>query len=384
MMIKKLVNLNFISLSFNNILNLVFPSFLFFILILSNHNILSSEIAINASILILLTKSLSANQRNIILSSENIKMLDKFILFRLELIIFILILTLILNYFFISVNEINIIFIFIFCSQWINEICLVKNELIGNKKINNLFFFINIFFFSVICVFSFFLYNYLFFVLLTYFINIIIFSTIFLKNQKLFNIFYDLKKIYLNLIKYFSTNFFLSGFAINLANLVWRISIVWIVGKNHASIFFAIFSLGSFPGSIFSSSFGVTMVKKKINHLYLIVFFIIYIFLLILFYFLLLTNFSNFVLKDFFDLNFLVYITAFTFIGSIITLYSLYNRQLYIDSDPNFENNIFKKDIFLSIFISLIPISLYLIGGANWIGFSYFVLAITSYIFYIR
>jgi hypothetical protein len=311
-------------------------------------------------------------------------MLDNFILFRLELIIFILILTLILNYFFISVNEINIIFIFIYCSQWVNEICLVKNELIGNKKINKIFFFINILFFCGICFFSFFLYNYLLFVLLAYFIHITIFSLIFLKKKKLFNIFFDLKKIYLNLIKYIRTNFFLSGFALNLANLIWRISIIWILGKNYASIFFAIFSLGSFPGSIFSSSFGVTMVKKKINHLYLIVFFIIYIFLLLLFYFLLLTNFSNFVLKDFFDLNFLVYIAVFTFIGSIITLYSLYNRQLYIDSDPNFENNIFKKDIFLSIFISLIPISLYLIGGANWIGFSYFVLAITSYIFYIR
>ena len=137
---KKLLNLNFISLSFNNVLNLVFPSFLFFISIFSNHNILASDVAINASILNLLTKSLSTNQRNIVLSSESIKLLDKFILFRLELIIFILILTLILNYFFISFNQINIIFIFIFCTQWINEICLVRNELIGNKKINIFFF----------------------------------------------------------------------------------------------------------------------------------------------------------------------------------------------------------------------------------------------------
>jgi hypothetical protein len=219
---------------------------------------------------------------------------------------------------------------------------------------------------------------------LSYFIHITIFSLIFLKKKKLLNIFFDLKRTYLNLIKYFRTNFFLSGFSLNLANLIWRISIIWVIGKNFASIFFAIFSLGSFPGTIFTSSFGVTMVKKKINHLYLIIFFIIYIFLLILFYFLLLNNFTNFFSKDFFDLNFLVYIAVFTFIGSIITLYSLYNRQLYIDSYPNYENTIFQKDIFLSCFISLIPISLYLIGGVNLIGFSYFILAITSYIFYIR
>jgi len=381
---KKLLNLNFISLSFNNVLNLVFPSFLFFISIFSNHNILASDVAINASILNLLTKSLSTNQRNIVLSSESIKLLDKFILFRLELIIFILILTLILNYFFISFNQINIIFIFIFCTQWINEICLVRNELIGNKKINIFFFLINIFFFSGICFFIFFLYDYLFFILLAYFVHITIFSIIFLKKKKLFNIFFDLKKIYLNLIKYFRTNFFLSGFALNLANLIWRVSIILFVGKNYASIFFAIFSLGSFPGTIFSSSFGVTMVKKRTNHLYLIVFFSIYICLLILFYFFLSTNFNNFVSKGFFDLNFLVYIVVFTFIGSVITLYSLYNRQLCIDRNPNFGNNIFKKDIFFSFFISLIPICLYLIGGTNWVGFSYFVLAIISYIFYIR
>jgi hypothetical protein len=381
---KKLLNLNFISLSFNNVLNLVFPSFLFFISIFSNHNILASDVAINASILNLLTKSLSTNQRNIVLSSESIKLLDKFILFRLELIIFILILTLILNYFFISFNQINIIFIFIFCTQWVNEICLVRNELIGNKKINIFFFLINIFFFSGICFFIFFLYDYLFFILLAYFVHITIFSIIFLKKKKLFNIFFDLKKIYLNLIKYFRTNFFLSGFALNLANLIWRVSIILFVGKNYASIFFAIFSLGSFPGTIFSSSFGVTMVKKRTNHLYLIVFFSIYICLLILFYFFLSTNFNNFVSKGFFDLNFLVYIVVFTFIGSVITLYSLYNRQLCIDRNPNFGNNIFKKDIFFSFFISLIPICLYLIGGTNWVGFSYFVLAIISYIFYIR
>jgi hypothetical protein len=183
-------------------------------------------------------------------------------------------------------------------------------------------------------------------------------------------------------MNYFKTYFFLSGFFLNFANFIWKIGIVYIVGKSYASIFFAIFSLGSFPATIFNSSFGPSMVKKRISNLYLVTFYLIYVFFLFLFLFFLLNNFGNFLLEFIFEKSFLAYIFIFTLLGSFIMLYSMSNRQLIIDKYPHFKNIIFKKDILLAFMIASIPFCLYLFGGIGIIGFSYFFAAIISFIFY--
>jgi hypothetical protein len=382
-MIKNSETFKFAAITFNNILNLLFPTIFFFILIFTGRNVLSSEIAINTSLLILLTKSLTANQRSIAISSGNLRMLDNFIFFRIAMLVPILILGTVINFYFLSGNKINIIFIFIICAQWINEVALVKNELSSEKLWNKIFLIININFFITILFISLYFYDYIFFILVAYLFHIIIFSIIFLKKNYLLKYFL-IKNSFFYFFQYIKTSFFLSGFSLNFANLIWRISIVYLVGKANASIFFAIFSIGSFPGTVFNSSFGATMLKKKINNFYLIIFFLIYIFFLLVFLFFLLKNLINFTAQNIFDAKFLIFTISSTLIGSLIMLFSLYNRQSFINEQPIVLNTIYKKDIILSMFICAIPALLFLIGGMSLLAFSYLVVAIVSYFFYIR
>ncbi len=239
-MIKNLLSLKFASITFNNILNLVFPTIFFFALMLSGRNALSSEVAINTSLLFLLTKSLTANQRSVAISSGNLKILDKFISFRIAMLIPILILGIIANFYFLSGNKINTIFIFIICAQWINEVALVKNELSTEKLFNKIFLTINIIFFITICFLSFYYYEYMFLALFAYLFHVIIFSIIFFKKNYLLKLFL-IKESFFYFFKYIKTNFFLSGFSLNFANFIWRISIVYLVGKANASIFLLFF-----------------------------------------------------------------------------------------------------------------------------------------------
>jgi hypothetical protein len=382
-MIKNSETFKFAAITFNNILNLLFPTIFFFILIFTGRNVLSSEIAINTSLLILLTKSLTANQRSIAISSGNLRMLDNFIFFRIAMLVPILILGTVINFYFLSGNKINIIFIFIICAQWINEVALVKNELSSEKLWNKIFLIININFFITILFICLYFYDYIFFILVAYLFHIIIFSIIFLKKNYLLKYFL-IKNSFFYFFQYIKTSFFLSGFSLNFANLIWRISIVYLVGKANASIFFAIFSIGSFPGTVFNSSFGATMLKKKINNFYLIIFFLIYIFFLLVFLFFLLKNLINFTAQNIFDAKFLIFTISSTLIGSLIMLFSLYNRQSFIDEQPIVLNTIYKKDIILSMFICAIPVLLFSIGGMSLLAFSYLVVAIVSYFFYIR
>jgi len=382
-MIKNSETFKLAAITFNNILNLLFPTIFFFILIFTGRNVLSSEIAINTSLLVLLTKSLTANQRSVVISSGNLRTLDNFISFRIAMLVPILILGTVVNFYFLSGNKINTIFIFIICAQWINEVSLVKNELSSEKLWSKIFLIININFFITIFFICFYFYDYIFFILVAYLFHIIIFSVIFLKKNYLLKYFL-IKNSFFYFFQYIKTSFFLSGFLLNFANLIWRISIVYLVGKANASIFFAIFSIGSFPGTVFNSSFGATMLKKKINNFYLIIFFLIYIFFLLVFLFFLSKNLINFAAQNIFDAKFLTYIISSTLIGSLIILFSLYNRQSFINEQPIVLNTIYKKDIILSMFICAIPVLLFSIGGMALMAFSYLVVAILSYFFYIR
>jgi len=330
-----------------------------------------------------LTKSLTANQRSVVISSGNLRTLDNFISFRIAMLVPILILGTVVNFYFLSGNKINTIFIFIICAQWINEVSLVKNELSSEKLWSKIFLIININFFITIFFICFYFYDYIFFILVAYLFHIIIFSVIFLKKNYLLKYFL-IKNSFFYFFQYIKTSFFLSGFSLNFANLIWRISIVYLVGKANASIFFAIFSIGSFPGTVFNSSFGATMLKKKINNFYLIIFFLIYIFFLLVFLFFLSKNLINFTAQNIFDAKFLTYIISSTLIGSLIILFSLYNRQSFINEQPIVLNTIYKKDIILSMFICAIPVLLFSIGGMALLAFSYLVVAILSYFFYIR
>ena len=80
--------------------------------------------------------------------------------------------------------------------------------------------------------------------------------------------------------------------------------------------------------------------------------------------------------------NFFKNITIFSLAGSLIMLYAMYFRQKKINENPNFNNKIFIKDIYVSFgIVSIIPI-LYFLGGKDYLAFSYFFASIISIFFY--
>jgi hypothetical protein len=146
-------------------------------------------------------------------------MLDNFIFFRIAMLVPILILGTVINFYFLSGSKINIIFIFIICAQWINEIALVKNELSSEKLWNKIFLIININFFITILFICLYFYDYIFFILVAYLFHMIIFSIIFLKKNYLLKYFL-IKNSFFYFFQYIKTSFFLSGFSLNFANLI--------------------------------------------------------------------------------------------------------------------------------------------------------------------
>ena len=57
---------------------------------------------------------------------------------------------------------------------------------------------------------------------------------------------------------------FLSSFSIIISSFAWRIIIYYIFDKSLAGIFFACFSIGSFPGTLFNSVIGPAFIKQNI------------------------------------------------------------------------------------------------------------------------
>ena len=57
----------------------------------------------------------------------------------------------------------------------------------------------------------------------------------------------------------------MSSFSIVISSFAWRIMIYFIFDKSLAGVFFACFSIGSFPGTLFNSVIGPAFVKQKIE-----------------------------------------------------------------------------------------------------------------------
>ena len=142
---------------------------------------------------------------------------------------------------------------------WIIEIILAKNEI--EKKLNKTYFFlivmtiilipINIVLFSI--------YNLIILVLLYCFFCLIIFSRIL--NFSIINIAASFSKN----IKQFRLGIS-SSFFKYISNLIWRYSILILIGSENAGMLFIAFSFGSFMGTMFDVSYGANLVnnfKKK-------------------------------------------------------------------------------------------------------------------------
>jgi len=176
---------------------------------------------------------------------------------------------------------------------------------------------------------------------------------------------------------------FASSFSVIISSFVWRIMIYYIFDKSLAGIFFACFSIGSFPGTLFNSVIGPAFIKQKIEISNTIkkISFVFFILLLVatslIIYSLLLKE--NIIYIGFEFVSFTILISL---IGSYFMSYAMYLRHKKIQTSEKDRMYIFKRDILYGLSITfLIPI-LYYSGGTVAVSFSFFLASIMAMISY--
>ncbi len=384
----KLLSLNnfkFLLLTGTYMFNLMFSSLIVVALVVFGHYSIAGELGLVTSFWITVTQIFSSNLRSIIVSENKIEYAFSTLLYRIftSIIFYLFAYIIILN--FISFENRNLIILFslLILVQWINEMSLVKSEVRKNTLIFKIYSAVNFvtLFLSVFCLY-FSLFGYLQYIFSAY-ILFIIFSIIvnyYKFNDKAFKI--NLKSIYQLNIR---TIAFLSSFSIVISSFAWRMMIYFTFDKSLAGVFFACFSIGSFPGTVFNSVVGPAFVKQKIqlsnkfkNFLYTI-FVLIFIWFIINYFLIFDGNKINYL-----SLEFISFTVSISLIGSYFMSYAMYLRHKNIQSSSKVRSDLFQTDILYGTSITfLIPILYY---SANIVGtsFAFFVaslIALAAYSF---
>tara|TARA_B110000483_G_scaffold202174_1_gene243639 strand:- start:345 stop:1523 length:1179 start_codon:yes stop_codon:yes gene_type:complete len=367
---KKNIEIQSIAYSFN----LFLPTLILIISSFFKNYNLTAELGILIGINIIFTQIFSSNARSIIIAKKLISSIFAYIIFRVIISITIILVNIIFfNYLEFTNNLILFLISIMIILQWLIELILTSFEL--RKKIH-LFYYYNFFSFTfVVLIFiDFILFQNLEYIIFIY--NLLLFcffcfSFLRLKKNKI-----DIKRIFLLSI---NSKAFYSSFSVSVANLIWRILIIYFCGKILAGIYFASFAIGSLPGTLFNNTFGPTMLKNNIklksNFKFLFFFFIL---LLIILFSISLINLD----KIFIDFSYTqIFGTFISLLGSIFMIKGLYFRQFLIQRTSQ-KSKVFKVDILYSFFVILIVPTLFLLGGEKLIIISFLISSIISYFTY--
>lgn len=369
--------------SFVYCFNLLFPSLLVIISTFFSFESLAAELAIGSGLFLCLTQILSSNKRTLIISDNNLDLIDKTKIFRVLISIIFFLLLILIYYFFNLFDNINLIILVstIIILQWIFEMDLARSE-VQNNFVFLLISSILSLFYILLSILILWAGNLLLFKILLLLIITNLLIVIFFYN----NIFSFVKLRYLSYKTLFS-NFlslsFLSSLAIISSIYGWRLIIYYFTAKKIAAIFFSCFALASFPGTFLNSILGPILIKNKLS---------IKIenkvrnFLMVLFVFFLIISFFIFrkMSIEIFDLNLFSLFTLFlSLAGSIMMTVSMYYRILMLEF-YEMRNKIFLYDIIYSIFLTnLVPL-LYFSGGYFLISFSFFLGSFFSILIYYK
>ena len=378
-------NFKFLLLTGTYMFNLMFASFIVVALVAFGHYSMAGELGLATSFWITITQIFSSNLRSIIVSENKIEYAFSTLFYRIfvSVIFYLLSYILILDSFSFENKNLIALFSLLILVQWVNEMSLVKSELKKKTltfKIYSVVNFITLLL-SIFCLY----FSYFDFLTYTIFgyILFIIFSVIFNYhkfNENSFDINY--KSLYQLNIR---TIAFLSSFSIVISSFAWRMMIYFTFDKSIAGVFFACFSIGSFPGTVFNSVVGPAFIKQKIqlskklkNILYIT-------FVLILMWFILNYFFIvNDEIINYLSIEFISFTVSISLIGSYFMSYAMYLRHKKIQSSLRMRADLFQTDILYGTSITfLIPI-LYYLGNIIGVSFAFFVaslIALTAYSF---
>jgi glycosyltransferase involved in cell wall biosynthesis len=363
-----------------NIFNTVLIPFLIILSVVFNKISLASELGIIPGMLLLTTQLFSGNARSILLYNNDKEHLYKIINFRVFLsILFFLLSETILKLFYYNENFYlySTLFAIIYLS-WINEVFLSLHEKNKSLLFIRIFTVISVFFYILIYL-SYVFQNFNLYLVLVSYLFFQLFFFIYHFNYKLFKIIILDNDANNYIVKFLPTA---STFFNVLSVVVWRVSLFSLLGKSLAGIYFAAFSLASFPGTLFNNILAhIVILNKtiqnqfsKIYFLFSIIFSIIIILLITLIN-IFFTNFSNFNL---------ILTTLVSLLGTVIMLRALYYRHSILFLNRIYQKKVFLADILYSLSISPIILILYFISGENLVIYSYFISSIFAYFFYKR
>ena len=376
-------NYKFILISAGYTFNLMFCSLFVVILVAFGKYALAAEIGIVSSIFISFTQIFSSNMRGIIISEQNINLANETFLFRLAMSLS----TIFLVYFFIPNFQIvekylSISIASLILFQWLYEMTLSKKEIQNKYNFFILFSFYNIIFLGV--VFFLLLFQKIHFIphlVATY----IIILTSYIANDIL-NIHHYFKKFKHILDLNLRTVAFTSSFSIIFSSLIWRLMIYNIFDKSVSGVFFACFSVGSFPGTLFNSVIGPTYIKKKI-----ILGKYIKLLLLVMFFVILGIAGKSFLSlnwtlidKNLIDNQFITFIISVSLLGSYFMCYAMYIRHRKIQTTTTERQILFKTDIVYGASITLFVPTLYYVGGIVATSFAFFLASFFAFLIYSR
>lgn len=364
----------------SNLLNSVLVPFLIVFSVISDDSSFAAEIGIYPGIILLLTQVFSANARSLLLYNRDRSFYDQAISLRFYLgLLIVFILTIYQFHFYYNENFIILLILsFIVYISWINEINLAIHEK------NRSSFFIK--FFLIISIIFYFL------IIADYVLkdeNLLKILKIYLCFHILFFLYhinflnFNIKKF----TKYFQNQFkeylsFASSFFNIIAVIIWRISLVLLLGKSTAGLFFASFAIASFPGTVFNNIVAqIIIINKRIKDFvskssnFLLIFYIISISLLI--------SLNQIFLKNYEFYNFFN-ITLISLLGTPFMLRALYSRHMFLSVSRSYQKKIFIRDIMYGVSISPIIVALYYIGGQDSLVYSYLISSFLALIYYLR
>jgi hypothetical protein len=370
--------LNSFELLSANIFNTVLIPFLIILSVVFNKLSLASELGIIPGMLLLTTQLFSGNARSILLYNNVKEYLYKIINFRVFLsIFFFLLYEIIIKLFYYNENfyVYSVLFAIINLS-WINETFLTLHEKNKSLLFIRLFTVVSFFFYILIYL----TYSSQYFNLVLVLVGYLFFQLIFFIyhfNYKLFKIF--ILDNYTNnyIVKSLPTA---STFFNILSVVAWRVSLFSLVGKSSAGIYFAAFSIASFPGTLFNNIIAqIVILNKTIQSQFSKMYFLFSIIITIII--ILLIVLINIFFTDYSNFN-LILTTLLSLLGTVIMLRALYLRHRILSLNRFYQKKVFFVDILYSLSISPIILTLYFIGGENLLIYSYFISSIFAYFFY--
>lgn len=379
-------NFKFLLITSSYMFNLMFTSFVVISLVVFGHYSIAGELGLVTSFWITITQIFSSNLRSIIVSENKIEYAFLTLFYRaiVSMIIFIFFYFFILKFISFEHLDFMILFSILILVQWINEMNLVASEVRNKTLLFKIYSAVNLISLIAGTLFLYFGFFDLLIYLISIYIIFILFSipfnyaTLYPKSLDL-----NFKSIIaLNL----KTIAFLSSFSIVISSFAWRIMIYFTFDKSIAGVFFACFSIGSFPGTVFNSVVGPAFVKQKIKLTQNLKIFLWIFFIMTLLWFILNLQFVkseedlSFLDRDF--ISFISFTVSVSLIGSYFMCFAMYLRHKKIQSSLENRRNLFQKDILYGLSITfLIPI-LYYLGGTIGVSFAFLTASIIALIAY--